>query len=116
MALYGITDSSQILDAQVLDAKAIQAACDMINTAAEDFATAAKKLEEAKCEMGDKAMRIDGQTMEESYRIVKEGIENVKTNINTYTTQLVNSANAISDAQQKEYLDYIEEQKRQNAQ
>lgn len=111
MALYGITDRSQILDAQ-----AIQAACKMIDTAAEDFATAAKKLEEAKGEMGGKAMKIDGQTMEESYRIVKEGVENVKTNINAYTTQLINSANAISTAQQNEYLDYIEEQKRQNAQ
>lgn len=111
MALYGITSRSQILDAQ-----AIQAACKMIDSAAEDFASAAKKLEEAKSQIGGKAMRVDGQTMEESYRIVKEGLENVKTNINIYTTQLINSANAISTAQQNEYLDYIEEQKRKNNQ
>ncbi|MDO4995622.1 MAG: hypothetical protein Q4E69_00440 [Bacilli bacterium] len=108
MALYGITDRSQILDAQ-----AVKAACNMIDSAAEDFATAAKKLEEAKNEIGGKAMKVDGQTMEDSYKIVKEGLENVKTNINAYTQQVINTANAISTAQQNEYLDYIEQQKRQ---
>lgn len=109
MALYGITDRSQILGID-----AVVSACNMINTAAADFEEAAKKLEEAKLEIDGEALKIEGKTMEGNYDTVRDGLRNVKTNIEAYTAQIVNEANAISYAQQQEYLDYLESQKQYN--
>lgn len=108
MALYENDEGIQILDRA-----AVVSACEMINAAAADFEAAAKKLEEAKWEIDGEALKIEGKTMEGNYDTVRDGLRNVKTNIEEYTAQIVNEANAIS-AQQLEYLRYLESQKQYN--
>jgi len=109
MALYNITDASQIIDIQ-----AINAACNQIDEGAEDFKYASNKVNDAKAYMGGDAMRVDGETMEESFETIANGISNVKKNINDYTNSIRESAQAVYDAQQRELAEYKAAQQNNN--
>ncbi len=105
MALYGITNANQMIDVA-----AIKSACDQIDAAVEDFITAANKIEEAKSYAGGDALRVEGQTMEDSYEQIKMSLEDTKQKINDFTISVVNAANSIYYSQSEELAAYNAEQ------
>ena len=73
MPLYGITNANQLIDTQT-----IEAACNQMVSAADDFIKAADKVEYAKQDCGKNALSVDGKTMEESFDVLRDGLKNVK--------------------------------------
>ena len=112
MALrYGITSSSQMIDVE-----AIKQACVQIETAAADFTTASKKVEDAKSYCGKGALEVEGKTMEESFDQVSGDLSNVEKSIKDFTSSIVSTAQSIYYAQSQELAEYQQQlaQQQQN--
>lgn len=105
MALYGITNANQLIDTQTIDA-----ACNQMIATAEAFINAADRVDYAKQDCGSNALSVDGKTMEESFDIVREGLKNVKKNIEEYAESLRQTANSILSAQVQELNNYNAQQ------
>ncbi len=89
-----ITSESQIIDKQ-----AVQAACNEMSKAAEDFISASKKVADGKGYAGADAMSVEGKTMEDNFDAVKDTLKNVYDNINAFINSVLSSTNNVYNRQ-----------------
>ena len=107
MALYNITDQSQIIKVS-----AIKNACDNMDVVAEAFERAAVVIEDINNEVFSRPeyFSVDNATMSESFRQVADGLRSAKSNVNGFTNLIRNTAETIEGTQYKELVNYQNQQ------
>ena len=98
---YGITDESQMIDLQ-----GVQAACTKICEAAHDFTTSAQKVDDAKGYCGKGALEVEGKTMEDSFDQVRDALGQVEKSIIDFANSIQSTANSIWSQQYNELQEY----------
>lgn len=107
MAYYGITKESQLIDMA-----AINAGCDVIDTAAEDFVKSGKIVGQAADTCGKDAMSVDGKTMQPSLEELSEQIIDLKNSVTGFTAQIRSVTSRIYSQQSQELQNYQEEMRK----
>ncbi len=102
---FGITDSSQMIDVDT-----INALCNQLENVAIDFLQAANKVVEAKYYISGDSMRVDNLTMEENYEKLNNYCQNLESQINGYAEQIRATANEIYGIQSFELQEYAKAQ------
>lgn len=103
---------------QIIDLTAVDAGCNTIEAAAEDYVKCSQLIKEASATCSAEALSVDKTTMQPSLEELAASVEEVKSYIVGYVTSIRAAAVQIQAAQENEYnryLAYLEEQRQKEA-
>ena len=101
---YGITDPSQIIDANE-----IRKGCENFKKTLDDFQKCGEKVVQAGEKCDEKALSIDEKTLQYSITDLGEEIKRLKTTYTEYANQVIEAAANIYNKQVEEYNNYLNE-------
>lgn len=99
--VYGITSASQIIDID-----GIQAGINKIKTASEDFTACGNIVENAATTCNEKALEIEGKTMQPTIEELATSIKSLKDSVDELVDGILSTANSIYNAQCEELREY----------
>ena len=108
--MYGITSESQLIDIG-----AINAGCDAIDAAAEDYVTCGNRVNYAGEICNVDALSVDKVSLEASIEELGETIKSLRDYIESFTSEIRRLASSIYQAQSEELSAYRAEQARLEA-
>ena len=108
--MYGITS-----EAELIDIGAINAGCDTIDAAAEDYISCGNQVNYAGEICNSNALSIDNVSLEASIEELGETIKSLRDYIESFTSEIRRLASSIYQAQSEELAAYRAEQARLEA-
>lgn len=112
--LYGITKASQIIDQ-----KQIEQGCNLIDTSAKHFVSAAAEVEKCSAVMNNNALSIDDATLQDTISEVADELKQYEKYVNNATASIREVTQQVHRQQSAEYSGYLkaqeEEAKRKEA-
>ena len=107
--MYGITNSSQIIDIDT-----IQKGCEGIKKAAENFESCGNKVFDASEECNIKVLSVDGKSMQPVLESLSEEIKGFEEQVDSFADSIYALACKIKSEQESELKQYLYQLEQQN--